>query len=70
LIEQDDYPPIAGLPKNFTGVGQIDITINTVEIFALGIVLHGDLSVVTTHSLSANVIQHNMYWHGERAGGG
>jgi hypothetical protein len=70
IIEADDYPPIAGLPKNFSGVGVIAITINTADIFAAGIVLHGDLSVTTTHSLEANVIQHNMYWHNEPPGGG
>lgn len=70
LIEQDDYPPIAGLPSNFTGVGMIQITANAADIFAAGIVVRGDLAVATTHSLEANVIQHNMFWHNEPPGGG
>ena len=67
---QQNYPPITGLPSNFGGVGEIDIVLTDVDIFAAGIVLRGTLSVITTHSLQANVIQHSVYWRSDRSGGG
>ncbi|HEY3381250.1 MAG TPA: hypothetical protein VGK32_05740 [Vicinamibacterales bacterium] len=69
LIEADDYPPITGLPSNFTGVGRITITVNATDIFRAGIVIKGDLAVITTHTLQASDIQHSTYWDNEPAGG-
>jgi hypothetical protein len=51
-------------------VGKISIDLTDVDIFAAGIVLRGNLSVITTHSLQANVIQHSAYWRSDRSGGG
>lgn len=70
LIEADDYPAITGLPSNFTGVGRINITVNATDIFRAGIVIKGDLAVITTHALKASEIQHSTYWDTEPAGGG
>lgn len=69
IQSQQHYPPVQ-LPTQFAGVGQININITAVDIFAAGMVLRGDLSVVTTHSLHKSQIQHNTFWNNEPPAGG
>lgn len=70
IESQQNYPPISGLPSNFAGVGQINITLTNVDIFASGMVIRGDLGVTTTHSLHSGFIKHDAFWFNEPPGGG
>lgn len=70
LIQGDTYPPFGGLPQNFSGVGQVNIQLTSVDISRAGFVLRGTLAVATAHSLHAGQIQHNTYWSTDHSGGG
>jgi hypothetical protein len=70
IESQQNYPPISGLPSNFAGVGQININPTNVDIFAAGLVIRGDLTVLTTRSLNSGFIKHDAFWFNEPPGGG
>ncbi len=69
LIEGEKSLPIA-LPRDFSGVGEIDMTVAEVEIFAAGIVIFGNTTFLTNHSLSTEALRKTLYWFFEQAGGG
>jgi hypothetical protein len=59
------------MPKDFSGVGELDLTFTEADIFAAGIVVHGGLTVVTAHALHASSLRRALaFWIGEQAGGG
>jgi hypothetical protein len=59
------------MPKDFSGVGELDLSFTEADIFAAGIVVHGGLTVVTSHALHTSSLRRALaFWIGEQAGGG
>ena len=69
-VIEGDSRPIGNLPTNFSGVGQLALTVDACDISTAGIVIHGGLTVVTNSQLHAGAKQRRAYWFTEPAGGG
>lgn len=69
LIEGEQSAPI-GLPRNFAGVGELQLGVDRADIFAAGVVVHGTFDVLTNLSLHASALRETLYWFNEQAGGG
>ena len=69
-VIEGDSRPVGNLPTNFSGVGQLTLTVDACDISTAGIVIHGGLAVVTNSQLHAGAKQRRAYWFTEPAGGG
>ncbi len=69
LIEGKRSSPIA-LPRNFSGVGQLELAVTQAEVFAAGVVVQGTLALVPNSTLHASALWRTLYWFYEQAGGG
>ncbi|HBI22418.1 MAG TPA: hypothetical protein DDY37_07555 [Legionella sp.] len=57
------------LPSNFSGVGTLNLTVTTADIFAAGIVINGDFTVTTNSLLNKSQKLETTIWFFDSAGG-
>ena len=69
-VVEGDSRSVGNLPTDFSGVGQLALTVDSCDISTAGIVIHGGMTVLTTSQLSAGMTKRRSFWHLEPAGGG
>lgn len=61
LISGSQSTPVK-LPQDFSGVGQLNLSLTSADIFADGIVVNGSFGITTMNVLHRNAIQKTLFW--------
>ncbi|MEO1083166.1 MAG: hypothetical protein AAFY88_02885, partial [Acidobacteriota bacterium] len=69
LIDSERFGPFDGLPTTFGGIGEVDLQVTAVEIFAAGMRLHGTFALTTLTMLSLASPLRRTFWAHEGAAG-
>jgi len=69
-VIEGDSRAVGRMPTDFSGVGQLTLTVDACDISRAGIVIHGGLAVVTNRQLHAGAARRRAYWFTEPAAGG